>query len=258
MVGPRARKWDLLRLPAAERVALLRRTHALQAQLFHTDESFEDYCQWMARTTPSERFVWTFEDAAGALVGYNFVSFYRLVREGRPLEVLRSNAGLLPAYRRHNRIIGAGLVPCLLQRVLWPSVPMYFHAWLAHPSGYCSLAPYLAELYPSARNEPAPREVEALVRFLNDAFEARTPDPGDPWIVDVGMRVREDAAGAARWRESTRPEARYFLRKNPDYAAGHSLTVLVPVTLGTLGSVAARLVVARIDKALRPPARDRP
>ena len=168
---------------------------------------------------------------------------------------MRTNTALLPSYRRHNRIVGAGIAPCLAQMLSHPSTPVYFYVWAAHPSAYATLDAAFDALYPSARTDRA--EVEALLRFLNERFGARCPDPSNPWLVETGMAVADDPEATRFWRTSDRPSVRYFLEQNPDYNAGRSLAILVPVGLRTLWDVATRVGLSRIEKALRPRRRGR-
>src|SRR5262249_27940959 len=111
--APKLRRWDLRSLVSDEKQRLLQRTHPLERRIFARSEPFEVYHRRVASSDASQQIVWTFEDAHGRLVGYNFVFLHHLVRDGRPIAVMRTNTALLPEYRRHNRIVGAGIAPCL-------------------------------------------------------------------------------------------------------------------------------------------------
>jgi hypothetical protein len=246
----RLRRWDLHELGAAQVEALLLRTYRLEGRLFTSVEPFEVYADRIRGSGARHQWLWTFEDADMHLVGYNFVSLFSLEKDGRPIEVLRSNAGLLPEWRRHNRIVGAGLAPCLVQRILRPRASLYLHLWLSHPSGYASVDKYFDVLWPSVRTDPQTPEVLELARYLNEQFGARCTDPSDPFLVEIPTAVDEPADETRAWTESARPGVQYFLNRNPDYRRGKALTILVPVELGTIARLAVKLGFSRIQKNL--------
>jgi hypothetical protein len=245
---PRTRRVDLRRLDAVTLEATLRRTHALEGEIFSSVEPFEQYRERLCSNDARSLVLWTFEAADGQLVGYNFVLLFQVAVDGRIVTVLRSNAGLLPAWRRYNRIVGAGLRPCLVERLRHPRRPIYLHLWLSHPSGYVMLDAYFDVVWPSLRNDPAPTGIERLVSAMNERFgaPALAPPSGDPWIVCFPVRVSEAPETIERWRSSTRPSVRYYCERNPGFDRGHALTVLVPVTLGALIGIVLRLLTRRV------------
>jgi hypothetical protein len=246
----RLRRWDLQKLGAAQLDDLLLRAHGLEEQLFTSVEPFEVYADRTRASAARHQWLWTFEDADMQLVGYNFVSLFSLEIDGRPIEVLRSNAGLLPAWRRHNRIVGAGLAPCFVQRILRPRASLYLHLWLSHPSGYASVDKYFDALWPSPRTDPQTPEVLKIARHLNEQFGARYPDPSDPFLVESATAVDEPADQIRAWTESARPSVQYFLNRNPDYRRGKALTIIVPVEMRTLATLAVKLAFSRAQKHL--------
>jgi hypothetical protein len=248
----RLRRWDLRKLGAEQLEALLLRTHRLEERLFTSIEPFEVYARRVRASDARHQWLWTFEDGQMDLVGYNFVFLHSLEKDGRRIEVLRSNAGLLPAWRRHNRIVGAGLAPCFIQRILRPRASLYLHLWLSHPSGYASVDKYFDELWPSPRTDPQTPESLDIVRYLNEQFGARCADPSDPFLVEIPTAVDDPADETRSWTESARPSVQYFLERNPDYRRGKALTILVPVTMATLATLAGRLTFSRLRKKWAP------
>jgi hypothetical protein len=246
---PRLRKWDLRRLGAARVDALLQHTYAVEAQIFDAIEPFAAYADRIHRCDAQSLVLWTFEDQQGTVIGYNFVFLCAVQHAGRTVEVLRSNAGILPAWRRHNLLPGAGIGPSLVQRLLRPSSPLYLYLWLSHPSGYALLDKYFDVMWPSPRTDPAALEVEDLVRSLNDRFGVRCPDPANPWLVATTTAVDDTPEATQFWRSSTRRSVRYYLERNPGFDRDRALAVLVPVTLGAIARLAVRLGLARIRKA---------
>jgi hypothetical protein len=253
----RLRRWDLRKLGAEQLDALLLRAYRLEQRLFTSMEPFELYAGRIRGSDAKHKWLWTFEDAQLDLVGYNYVFLYSLEKDGRCIDVLRSNAGLLPAWRRHNRIVGAGLAPCFLQRILRPRASLYLHLWLSHPSGYASVDKYFDVLWPSPRTDPQTPAALDIARYLNEQFGARCADPSDPFLVESATAVDDPADETRSWTESTRPSVQYFLERNPAYRRGKALTIIVPVTMATLATLAGRLVFSRIQKKLSEGARSR-
>lgn len=72
---------------------------------------------------------------------------------------------------------------------------------------------------------------------LADSFNV--PAIGENRLVRaVGWITRQSSERAAMWKASDHPDAHFFSSVNPDYALGHGLVTLVPLTLaGLIGNL---------------------
>lgn len=233
-------------LDVEARRALLRRTHALEAEVFRGVEPFESYAARVVNAR--ELWIWTLEDPGGGLVGYNVIVYDEHEYKGKPIGVYRANVALRPEYRGHNRTVATGLRLALPRLVREPRRRLYFHAFLLHPSIYVMMDKYAETMWPTPRTDPPSPEALDLVAFLEGRGAPPRWDPADPWVVRLGTALAEDDEEIASWLRSERPSARYFFEKNPHYRRGGALVLLVPLTIGNLLRAVGRLATRRLKR----------
>ena len=249
--APKLRRWDLRSLASADALRLLQRTHALEGRISTgASRSRSIAGGWRPRTRasrsgPSRTRKEASSDTTSSTPRPRrrphrgdahehgpapFVSPPQPHRRRRHRALPRADA-LAPVDAR--LLLRLGRAPLRLRdpgRRLRRALPER-----AHRPGRGRGAPALPQ---RAVRRALSRSVEPVARRDRD-----------------GGRRRSQATRF--WRTSDRPSVRYFLEQNPDYNAGRSLAILVPVGLRTLWDVATRVGLSRIEKALRPRRRGR-
>jgi hypothetical protein len=184
-------------------------------------------------------------EAEGRTVGYAGVHFFRQTLRGRPVWVMRTEAGLDRAFRGRTPMSGFVVRELLLHAARHPLQPLWAMACVVHPASYRRVAAGYPRVYPAPGVE-LPPGVDALRHALADAFGlARVPGQPDE-VRSVGWVSRETPQEAARWRAHPAPEVQLFLARNPDYAAGLGLLVVAPISVPDLTRAGARLLLRRL------------
>lgn len=232
---------------------LLSRIHAVQREVFHEVGSVDMFSDFVLGAGASELYAWLLERRDdGQLVGYNVIRYHECDVAGRRAGVYYADVGLLPGYRGQNRTLAAGLrlaIPRLLRN---PGQPLFFHSFLQHPSIYVVIEKHARTFWPK-QGAPVPPHVAELVRTLNRQSRVAPWSPGDDWIVRLPTFINETAEQRAALHASTRPAVRYYLERNPHYAEGASLVLLIPLTLGNLLSGVKRTLQYRLARPAAEP-----
>ncbi|WP_192036243.1 hypothetical protein [Halomonas sp. YLGW01] len=168
-------------------------------------------------------------DASGTLIGYCGVHLYEKRVLGRQQLILRSEAGLLPAYRGSGCTLRFGLRQTLTCRLRHPFRRLDLFCTLVHPSSYRLLAGRFAEMSPLP-GRPVPPDTRALMQGMAEAFGECPVAWGDKGLRRVGWITRDSEHDRQAWETSEAPEVRFFLKRNPGYRQGIGLVVLVPLS----------------------------
>lgn len=72
----------------------------------------------------------------GQLIGQNIIPILKLALNGKPILVVSSRAGILPAYRKRNRALNSALRIVFNQRIRHPSIPLWFVPTVIQPKIY--------------------------------------------------------------------------------------------------------------------------
>jgi hypothetical protein len=186
----------------------------------------------------------------GEAIGYCTVHFFHIDQGERPASIMRSQAGLLPEYRRGNSVTPFILRTILGYRLRHPRRRLSFFATLIHPSSYLLCDKYARQFWPRP-SSTLPAESWRLLRHCLLRFGYQASHEATPQVVSVGLRTLDRDSDRAFWQRSDKPAVRFFLRNNPGYADGHGLVTLMPLTLSNLFTVATRLLHDRIQRRLR-------
>ncbi len=180
----------------------------------------------------------------GLLAGYAVAQIYEHEdAEDRPL-VFRTIVALRPAYRRRSLCSMFLAREGLCVRFAYPMRRLYGFACPVNPASYQVLARYTTELWPSPERETPP-EIEALMGALATHFHLEE-EADAPGVCHVGWCTRQQADEAQAWTATQNAAARFYLERNPRYAEGYGLLVLVPMRLTMLARALAKLAMKRL------------
>ncbi|BEV71837.1 MULTISPECIES: hypothetical protein [unclassified Paludibacterium] len=185
----------------------------------------------------------------GQVIGYCAVHFFHIEQPGRRVCIMRSQAGLLPAYRGGNSLAPFILARLLGYRLRHPATPIHFFATLIHPSSYLQCHRYARQLWPRPE-QGLPADVRRVLQDCLSHFGYHAAEAPLPRVVPVGWRTLDNEADHHHWRSSPRPAVRFFLQHNPAYLDGQGLVTLAPVSLLNLLTATSRLARDRLRRRL--------
>lgn len=198
----------------------------------------EAFARYVVDSRADERWILLHRGPDGEIAAYYAVHLFRRSLQGKPVIVLRMEAGTPRESRGTTSNIRHGIarVASILRKN--PGTPVYLLACLVHPRSYCTFAKYAWPLWPSPDHRPE-GELLALMCELAESFGL--PQVGaDPLVRKVGWRRRDSAAERAYWRRGEKPAASFYLAANPNYDEGNGLLTLVPITASGLAWAVGR------------------
>lgn len=241
----RTRTVDPAALHGAERQRFIEELWALNSKVFDgaTREQLLDYV-----FNPEARWlrVRLFEDDHGRMVGYFATQFLDRKVGGRPVQVFRAQAGILPEYRGRYSTVSFGLAEAARYKLRHPFHEVYYLGMLVHPSSYHLLAKHFPATHPNRRRE-LPDSVRRFMIALADSFHEKRVSEDEPLVRQVGWITREYPVERAHSRSAKQDEA-FFASANPGYRQGHGLVTLVPLTVPSLSVAAWRFLVGRVRR----------
>jgi hypothetical protein len=226
------------------REALARELYAVHSQIF-AGLDYPGFRDYVVNRDSWRTWIYTKHNAAGNLVGYTSLHFFRMQLEGRPCTVLRMEAGTLPAWRGRDLTMVHGLIR--LMRV-WLNEPwrrFCIFAALTHPSSYTHLSHYAPVVWPHASRPHVPARILGILEELATSFSLKRVDPANPLVRRVDWITLETPEERQRWRTSRRADTRFYVEQNPGYAEGHGLTTYIPVNGALIVRAMARFLVGR-------------
>jgi len=234
------------RLSHDEREQLIDALYAIQLDVFDGVDR-KSFASYVVNSKADQTWILVHRDQADAIVGY--FAFHQFVRElgGRPVTVIRAEAGTKRAFRGGNANARFGLLRGLRALLANPGRPLYYLGSLVHPSSYSLFAKYFSEVYPSAKAE-TPAEILNLMDEMADEFGLARVEGQGPLVRQVGWKTRDTDAERAYWERCDRPAARFFVQANRGYSQGHGLLTLVPVTLAALAAMGKQHVAQKLAR----------
>jgi hypothetical protein len=225
----RSRPVDPARLTEPERAALCDELYAVHTQIFDGVDpaSFRHY---VVEAPGAQTRLQVFREAHGEAVGYIAIHRYMRSLGDRPALVLRSEVGILRPFR--GRALQARFVLLETARAWlkhWHRTK-YVFACPVHPGSYYGVTRRATRSWPRP-DQATPPAVATLMTDLADGFGLQRVCERAPMVRRVGWITRENAEDRAYWARHSAPEVRYYRRENPDYALGHGLLMLVPLTV---------------------------
>jgi len=238
-----------LRLDPDERKALCDRLYAVHRRLFEGVDA-DAFRRTVVEPPAHDVKIRVFLNRDGDDVGYLTFQVFHLAGGLRPRVVIRTQAGLLPEYRRYNASFRYLFRDCVLHFITRGFPETYFLATPVHPVPYALACRHLAQVFPRPERRTPPR-FRAVLADLNRDLHLGPSVDGRPFARKVGWIVRSSESGRRRLESSPDPWVRFYLRHNPGYANGDGMLVIAPFNLqngwyGTWG-----LMRRRIRTALR-------
>lgn len=229
------------------REALAQELYAVHSQIF-AGLDYAGFRDYVVNRGSWRTWIYTKHNAAGKLVGYTSLHFFRMQLEGRPCTVLRMEAGTLPAWRGRDLTMVHGLIR--LMRV-WLNEPwrrFCIFAALTHPSSYTHLSHYAPVVWPHAGRQEIPPRVMGILEELATSFGLERVTPADPLLRKVDWITLESPEERQRWASSRRADTRFYVERNPGYAMGHGLSTYIPVNGVLIVRAMLRFVAGRAGK----------
>lgn len=160
-------------------------------------------------------------------VGFLCLQRYTVLLGKRMVNVFRSQAGLLKAYRHHNRFSPQALRFILMRMVRHPR-RSYFFALCLHPSSYRAIVRSLlaSSVWPTARQHRRSATLITICQQLMAAFQLNYHEKNGVYLYDYGLG---GTRGACREADSINSDAQYFLGKNPHYDTGEAIAVVAHI-----------------------------
>lgn len=214
IVDPRA-------LSDAERTGFVDALHACHTRIF----SGVDRAGFVACVIDPPA-AWTrifvLRDGGGTPRGYAAFHVYEVTHDGRPITVVRMEAGFETAWRDCAAYRRFALA-CFARARVQARGPLYFVCCPVHPSSFVVLARHAPTLWTLADASTPPR----ARRLLSGLARTLGLDPVGEGVFRIGWITRHGPRPAR-----ISPEAQTYLRANPGYRMGHGLLTVVPVTWG--------------------------
>ena len=229
---------DIDRLDPAARRKLGDELYPVQQLIFHGPEK-EEFIDHVMFPDAERNMVRLYLDTSGATIGFCAVHRYRRVLRGRTYLVIRAEAGLHPDFRGRGSTYSFGIARALRQKLRHPFTPLYYLGTLVHTSSYHLFYKYFPKVYPTPDRE-MPDTVRDLALELSESFHFPAVDSSDPLVRDAGWTTIETQQEAELSQQDNRPDVAFFLRRNPGYARGHGLVVLVPLSWPNLAAAVLR------------------
>ncbi len=219
-------------LSAEERQQLIDALYAVHCEIFDGVERAA-FAKYVVESKADHTIIRVHKSAEERIVGYCAIHIFEKELGGRPVAVIRMEAGSLREYRGGNSNVRFCTNYILRYWLANLRRRLYYLGTLVHPSSYMLFAKYTDEVLPSRERPLAPSQ-QALMAEMARAFELEPVDAARPLVVHVGWRTRDTEVERAYWRTCPKPTARFFVQENPSYGEGHGLMTLVPISGRTL------------------------
>jgi hypothetical protein len=232
------------------REALARELYAVHAQIF-SGLDYDGFREYVVERSAWRTWVYTKHNAAGNLVGYTAIHAFRMVVGRRPCTVIRLEAGTLPAARGRDLTMVHGLIRLMRVWVNEPWRRFCIFAALTHPSSYTFLSHYAPVVYPHVSRPEIPPRIMGEMEELAASFGLERVHPANPLLRKVDWVTLDTAEERQRWRNSRRPDTRFYVDNNPGYSRGYGLMTYIPVNGVLIVRALTRFLVGRAGRLSR-------
>ncbi len=181
------------------------------------------------------------------IVGYAAFHAFESTVGGRPALVLRAEVGLLPEYRRGSRMGWFLARECIRSIMHNPGRTVWGLSCATNPATYRTLAKHTDQVWPHWE-QPTPDHIQQLMTELAEQFQLRSVDEDRPGVYHVGWQTRQSEQEALGWEKCQHPASKLYIDRNPDYADGQGLLLLVPLTRLGLVRCCMRLIETKIRR----------
>lgn len=229
-----------------------------RARASFTDELYALHCRIFAGVSracfaayvvdsPAERTrIQVFRDG-DEMVGYAAFHAFERTHAGERCIVVRSEVGLLAAYRRGTRMGGFLVREAMGVRLRHPGRAVYGLSCATNPATYRTITRHCDRVWPHWER-PTPPAIAGLMAALAQQFELEPVQGAPAGVFHVGWKTLQDEHEAHQWQGCSHPASRLYMDRNPGYAEGHGLLILVPLDLGGMARAALRLFARKLQR----------
>ncbi len=227
---------DPSRLTAAARERLLDELYACHCRIFAGVDR-ASFAAYVVESPAAWTRILVQRDTDGVARGYVAFHVYEVAHAGQPIAVVRMEAGFEPAWRRLADYRPFAIACFARARLRAGRRPLYFVCCPVHPSSFVALSRAAPQRWIMPEAGPAVRRFMAA---LADSLGMRAVGDG---VFDIGWITRDCPAP-----RRISAQAATYIEANPDYARGHGLLTVVPVTLAGIARGVARSCARRIRR----------
>lgn len=168
----------------------------------------------------------------GQLIGQNIIPILKLALNGKPIFVVSSRAGILPAYRRGNRTLKTAIRVAVNQRIRHPSIPLWFVPTIIQPKIYTLFASRSQNFFPRTGKQ-IPQEYLQVLELIHQRKNEVQKRREDIFVHPSAM-PQMTPADIQRLRNKTTPHINFFTQHVPDYFDGMGLLCICKLDLKTI------------------------
>lgn len=201
-------------------------------------------------TKSYETILYLLRTEEGKLVGTTTLKLHRVHYEGNDIVVVKLGLGIDPQHRGNKFALRCLMSEMLRWKVTHPIQPLYLFSTLIHPVTYKLCCDLLGDrLYPYFKN-PVNPEMRKMLEYLVELFDVEKADAPSPFVYKERFSAIETQEAVDYWRNSQRPEVRFFVEHCPGYhCSSDCLICLAPVDLThILARMIGTLARNRLDR----------
>lgn len=162
-------------------------------------------------------------------VGYFGIHRFRKKIDGKNVTVFRSQAGLLPEYRRSNAKMSFPIKEILRYKWKHPKEEVYCFVAIINPSMYCIADKNIKTVYPSP-GKVTPDHIKHIISQCAIQFHFDKKDGDTFWARTIGWFPINTTEEVQFWKTSTDKRIRFYQKLNPHFLEGKGLLTLIPLT----------------------------
>lgn len=216
--------------------------------IFHSNKGHpREY--WMENKS-YETILYLLRTEEGRLVGSTTLKLYRVNYEGQDIIIVKLGLGVDPKFRGDKFALRCLMTEVVRLKAAHPVQPLYVFSTLIHPVTYKLCCDLLSEsLYPYFKQPDNPK-MRKMVEYLVELFGVEKADSPHPFVFTERFTAIETQEAVDYWRNSPRPEVRFFVEHCPNYyCSSDCLIGIAPIKLTRILPLMARTLVRnRVDK----------
>jgi hypothetical protein len=189
-------------------------------------------------------------DADGRCVGFATLLCDEFEQDGEQWSVFRAMTGLLPEYRKRQRVMSFYISVLGAYLLRNPRRRVFFFTPVVHISSYRLLARHAAEMYPHP-DQPTPPRMLELMQGLGARYGCTPVEGEHPLVCRRSVKVRSTPGTKEHRLAQGDALDRFFQQINPRFSEGLCVMSLAPVTLGQVVTGALRYARTRVSVLLR-------
>lgn len=168
----------------------------------------------------------------GKLIGQNVLPIIKLSLDGKPIFVLSSRAGILPAYRSTNRTLNSAIRVVLNHQIRHLTMPLWFVTTVIQPKVYTLFASRSQRFFPRAGRQIPQDYLQVLNIFQQRKHEVQKRRE-DIFVHPIVLpKVSLDQLRCLRNKATT--HINFFMQHVPDYFDGMGLMCVCKLDLKTI------------------------